>query len=201
MKSIFQLCRHSIIGGAIATFAIPQIAGAAPVKDAAGALYIDGLTPSGRSTITFPDAQRTVSVNADACGRITIRNSSSTPLSSVTEIKLNGATVDTSTFSTDTLSRCVNGVPEINHPANFKLPDGSFILVGNTPLSRNSIAFPGVPLSRTVTVNACGFITLKTSSQYPLTGTLQIDGNPLDLSTVSTGNPPICKNNILYVPQ
>lgn len=188
-----------IIG--IATILIPNVSYAGTIKDAAGALYIDDLTPNSRSIVEFPSAQKTINSNADACGRITIRNSASTPLTGVDEIKLDGTSVNTASLPTDTLPRCLNGVAEVNQTANFKTPDGSFVIVGQSPLSQHAIAFPGVALSRQVNANTCGFIRLTTSAQYPLTGTIKVNGDSVDTTTVTTGNPPRCINNVLYKPQ
>lgn len=193
-KSILALCTLAI---ALA----PSIASAAPVKDAAGVLYIDELTENSRAVVSFPSALKTINSNADACGRITLRNSASNPLLSVTTIQLDGTSIDTSAFSTDTLPRCINGVAEIERASNFKTPDGSFVLVGQTPLSQHAVAFPGISLSRQVNVNACGFISLRSSAQYPVSGTIQVNGTDVDTTAVTTGYPPRCINNVLYKPQ
>ncbi len=201
MKPIFKLLRYSVIGGAIAAVAIPQISLAAPVKDSTGALYIDGLTPSGRATVLYQNATRTVTISSNACGDVAIRNSSSNPLASVTSITVNGASVDVSALPTDTIPRCTNGSPDVQRTANYKTAAGDILLPNKSPLTRFSIGFPGVPLSRSVTINACGFVRLIGNAQYPLTGTLEVDGTPIDMSSVSTGNPPWCRNNVLYTPQ
>ncbi|MBD2060741.1 hypothetical protein NDI37_21855 [Funiculus sociatus GB2-A5] len=189
-----------IVGCVGAFLSIVSIVGSAyavPMKDAAGKLYIDDLTPSGSAKVDFPNALKTINSNTDACGRLIVRNSSGTPLTGVGSILINGTSTPAPT-AVDTVPRCLNGVAEVPQTTPYKTPAGDFVFPGLSPLSSQAIAFPGISLSRNVSVNACGFISLTSSAQYPLTGTINVNGTPVNTTTAPMGNPPKCINNVLY---
>lgn len=188
------------VGALLSIVSIVGSAYAAPVKDAAGKLYVDGLTASGSAKVDFPNALKTINSNADACGRLIVRNSSSTPLTGVGTLKIDGTDTPAPT-AVDTVPRCLNGVAEVAQSTSYKTPAGDFVFPGMTGLSSHAIAFPGISLSKNVSVNACGFIGLTSSAQYPLTGTIKVNSVDVNTDTVAVGNPPKCINNILYMPQ
>jgi hypothetical protein len=170
---------------------------AAPIKDSTGALYVDSLTPSSRVTVEYGGAVKSISVNADACGILRVRNSSSTPLTGVTSIKING-TAKTVPTAVDTLPRCINGVLEVSVPNPFKTPSGDFVFPGFGALSQNTVQFPDIAASKQVSVNACGFTRITSSNDFPLAGILKVAGTSVDADKVAVGNPPICRNDVLY---
>lgn len=200
MLSLKLLKRLGLAAFAFSMFA--PAAMAAPVKDAAGTLYVDQLTPSGQALIEFPNATKSINVASNACGYLVIRNSASNPLALVTSLTLNGtaATVPSAT-TIDTVPRCTNGVADATRSGPFRTAAGDFVFPAQTPLDQFVVGFPGTTLDRKVNINACGFVALKTSPQYPLDGTIKVNGTTITVASVPVGNPPICRNNVLYMPQ
>lgn len=196
MRKLFD--RLFLVGSAIAMFA--PAAMAAPVKDVAGTLYVDGLTPTSTALIEFPNATKSITGSSNACGYLVVRNSASNPLATVTTVTINGASTPAPT-AIDTVPRCTNGVADATRSGPFRTAAGDFVFPGRAPLDQVTIGFPGTTLDRKVSVNACGFVSLKDTPQYPLTGPIRVNGTTLTPSSVPVGNPPLCRNNVLYMPQ
>lgn len=141
--------------------------------------------PSGSQvSVGLGSALKNRSALAGACGEVKV-NPGTTPPATIT---VGTKTITIANLPTQLLPKCVNGQFEESRTADFKTSTGQIVVVGLTP---NQSVTVGVPTStvRKVTINGCGFGTLKNAS-----GTLTINGQKYTVSSLpNAGAAPVCR--------
>lgn len=69
-------------------------------KDAIGAIYIQGLTPSSDQTVSYPDLAVTRRVTANACGYFRIASTTQSPITNSSVLKIGSVTHTVSSLGT-----------------------------------------------------------------------------------------------------
>lgn len=182
----------------------PTLAHAAPAeyspfKDTDGNIWISG-TPNAETVVTFGSVEKMKDVKADSCGLVKLTPSTTVPLTS--PFKVDGATIDPSSLSTDILPKCTNGTLEQARASNFKTSDGKIYVVGKTSGSYYKFAY-NVPVEKRVKANACGIGRIASSASIPFTATTQFSmngNNPLTYGSLSTKEPWVCRSGVTYMP-
>ncbi len=165
------------------------------------AVIVANQTAGNRITVAFPNATSTRRVTANECGLITLRNTSSRPIANL--VSVDGEAINQATLPQQLLPRCVNGNLEESRTAHFKTGAGEVVLV-KTPNTVYQAVYSG-GRNRNVTVNACGYGQITTTSTYDLTATefqaFEIGGTAYDLNTLPEASPaPLCRSGNLYTP-
>lgn len=163
-------------------------------------VYISA-TPNSRVQVELGTIDRSTARIAGACGEVRISIPSS---GSFAGLKVDGQAIDASALPTQTLPACNSGSFVEARAANFKTPNGQVVIVGKTPGSGVAISLPN-EATRNVTINSCGFGTLRNSSTLTLPSSFQINGTSYTLSSLpDAGEPPVCRtsngNSTGYVP-
>jgi hypothetical protein len=163
-------------------------------------VYVTGLSADSQFEVTYPAIQKSKDIKADACGFLVIRNSTTNPVTGT--ITVAGTSVDTTTLPTNLLPRCTNGTPEQARSTNFKTPTGDIVIVGNAASSFKSVTLPQSQVRRT-RANACGYVRLASSNSYQHTNTmaLTLNGTATTIGNLTQKDAPICRGNVMYVPQ
>lgn len=158
-------------------------------------------SPGTRVTFTFPNALRTRRVTANACGLITLRDSSTNALADLQSV--DGETIDQAALPTQLLPRCVDGTLEEARAAHFKTGAGEVVLV-KTPNTVYPAVYSGGRTAN-ATVNACGFAQMNTTTSRDLASAeysaFEVDGTAYDVGTLPEATPePLCRSGNLYMP-
>lgn len=182
-------------GGAVAQ-SIPPV-----FRDAQNNVYITGQSPSSRVSMTYQGMTRSRDYQANSCGWILLRNSSTNPIPS--SISVAGTPVDTTALPTQLLPGCNNGVAEETRSANFKTNTGDVVIVGRTPGGYVTIQTP-TDKDRNVTANACGIARFANSTSYqhaPSTRIQLAQATGVDtISDLPQQEAMLCSRGTLYVP-
>lgn len=152
----------------------------------AGTDVIISATSGSQVTVGLGSTLKTKAALAGACGEIKVNPGTSPP----TTITVGTKTLTLANLPTQLLPKCVNGQFAESRTADFKTPTGQIVAVGLTP---NQSVTVGVPTStaRKVTINGCGFGTLKNAS-----GTFSINGQNYTVSSLpNAGAPPTCRTS------
>lgn len=185
--------------GAIAATAFAPAAMADVFKDAQGAIYITGQTPTSKIQVTYNAVPRTRSVSANGCGLLVVRPSISLPIPAT--LRVNSTDITVADLALETIPKCNGSTLEVPRTTNFKAGDGSVVVINLTPNTAYSVGYNGVGSVRSATANACGFSRLSSSARYPsASGTISIASTNYDLATVATQAPPLCRGGVLYTP-
>ena len=165
------------------------------------AVVIANRTAGERISVNFTGATTTRRVTANACGLIVLRDSSSRALSDLASV--DGTAIDQATLPTQLLPRCVDGSLEEARTADFKTGAGEVVIV-KTPNTVYEAVYNG-GRTRNVTINACGFGLVTSTSTYDLTrpelDSFEVMGTSYAVSTLpSAGLEPLCRTGSLYVP-
>lgn len=175
--------------------AIPNV-----FRDAQNNVYVMNQSPQARVSLTYDGMMRSRDYQANSCGWITLRNSSTSPISGT--INVGGTNVDTSTLPTQLLPTCTNGTPQETRSANFKTSSGDIVIVGRTAGSYVTIQIPQ-NRDRSATANACGFAKFSNSTTYQHQGsTAVVFGSEYSgaISGLTQYDAPLCSRGSLYVP-
>ena len=121
-------------------------------------------TAGSRISVSLGSSDKTTAKLAGSCGEIRV---SIPPSGSFEGLKVDGSPIDASSLPTQTLPSCVSGSFSETRSSNFKTPAGQVVIVGKTPGSAVSVSLPSAS-TKNVTVNACGFGTLKGTDASPL---------------------------------
>jgi hypothetical protein len=164
-------------------------------------IVVAGQTAGQRIAINYANATRTRRVTANACGLITLRDTSSNPLSSL--VSVDGETIDQGALPQQLLPRCVNGTLEEARTAHFRTGAGEVVLV-KTPNTVYQAVYSG-GRTRNTTVNACGFAQANSTSTYqhdqPEYASFEINGTTYDFASIPEATPaPLCRTGTLYIP-
>lgn len=164
-------------------------------------VYIGEQAPNADVPVTLIGADRTRRVSANACGLITLRDSSTAPLSGLKSV--DGSTINIATLPTRLIPRCVNGVLEEARTADFKTGAGDVVIV-KTPNTSYEAIFTA-DATRNVRANACGFATFRGSTTAPLLNTTQVRigaGADTTIGAITSAmNEPLCRTGVLFVPE
>lgn len=165
------------------------------------AVIVANRTAGQRLSILFPNALSERRVTANACGLVVLRDTSTNPLAELQSV--DSETIDQSALPTQLLPRCVDGTLEEARAAHFKTGAGEVVLV-KTPNTVYEATYTGGKTAN-VTVNACGFAQINSTSTRDLSSaeytSFEVDGTTYDLATLPEASPePVCRTGNLYVP-
>jgi hypothetical protein len=122
-----------------------------------------------------------------SCGEVKV--SLGTTLTPPATLTVGTKTITIANLPTQLLPKCVNGQFEEARTADFKTSTGQIVVVGLTPSQSVTVGIP-TATTRKVTINGCGFGTLKNA-----TGTLAINGQNYTVSSLpDAGAAPTCRN-------
>ena len=125
-------------------------------------------------------------VLSGSCGEVKV-NPGKTPPETIT---VGTKTITIANLPTQLLPKCVNGQFAEARTADFKTSTGQIVVVGLTP---NQSVTVGVPTAavRKVTINGCGFGTLKNAS-----GSITVNGQNYTVSSLpNAGAAPVCRTS------
>lgn len=199
-----KLARAAAVLG-IAMTTIPlftTVANAVPTifRDSQNNVYVMGQSPQSRVSLTYNGMLRSRDYQANTCGWITLRNSSTSPIAGT--IVVGGTNVDTASLPTQLLPGCTNGTPAETRSANFRTSTGDVVIVGRTAGSYVTIQVPQ-NRDRSATANACGFAKFSNSTTYQHQSSTMVefssdyDGS---INGLTQRDAPICSRGNLYVP-
>jgi hypothetical protein len=179
--------------------ALPILPASAEVFRDGMDIYITELSPDAPVEVQYPNFQRSRDVRADACGRVVLRNSSTSPIGST--VTVGGTAMDTSSLPIQLLPKCNNGIPEEARAANFKTSTGDVVIVGHTANSYTTISTP-TTATRRARANACGFTRLTSSNTYQHDPTMQIQigSGSTAIGSLNQKGAPVCRSGVMYVP-
>jgi hypothetical protein len=180
--------------------ALPANAGSLVfVKDSDGALYSRGGVSGATQTAQYSGGLKSSSVTANGCGVI-----------KVSAKKLEGTSGILIDEVTKTLPATITTITDKNFPCDgttakittITKTTGNIYFPGFVPNSDHQLKLPAASnLNRTITANDCGIAKFSNTESYPVDKILNIDGQTITVASLSVGNPPLCKNKVLYLPQ
>jgi len=179
--------------------AIPFTNGATVYKTVVSGVttvYISG-TANSQIPVDLGLVEKSSSKIAGSCGEVRLNYAT---IGSASSIKVDGTTVNISSLATQLLPACNNGTFNETRPNNFKTPAGDVVIVGKTKGSAVALIIPK-PTTKQVSLNGCGFGTLKNSSTFTIPASFSVSGTAKTLAALPTVNePPVCRNNVGYRP-
>jgi hypothetical protein len=150
----------------------------------AGTDVIISATAGSQVSVGLGSAVKSRAALVGLCGEVKV-NPGTTPPATLT---VGTKTITIANLPTQLLPKCVNGQFEEARTADFKTSTGQIVVVGLTPNQSVTVGIP-TATTRKVTINACGFGTLKNA-----TGTLAINGQNYTVSTLpNAGAAPTCR--------
>lgn len=197
MKRLFRV----LLTGAIpvVTLGFPSQAIAIPYNtatvykatDNGNQVVVFSSTPGSRINVDLGSSPRPTARLAGSCGEVRISPPSS---GDFTGLEVDGVAVNASALSVQSLPSCISGSFSEPRTTNFKTPVGQVVVVGKPPGSAVAISLPA-PVTRSVSVGACGFGVLRpTTSSGPLPATFNVGATPYTLATLPDAvNIPICR--------
>jgi hypothetical protein len=200
-----QLARAgAILGIAMTSFPLFAMVANASVpsifRDAQNNVYIMGQSPQSRVSLTYNGMLRSRDYQANSCGWVTLRNSSTSPITGT--IVVGGTNVDTASLPTQLLPNCTNGTAQETRNANFKTSTGDVVIVNRPAGSYVTVQVPQ-NRDRSATANACGFARFTNSTTYQHQGTTDIAFSSNYSGTINAlpqRDAPLCSRGNLYVP-
>lgn len=194
------LRRFALLGLAVASCLSAVSPAMAQFKDSTGNIHIQNLTPSQKVEYQAGSGL-TRKVAANFCGLLIVPVPSSTvPMPA--SITVGGASVDTSSLPVQAVPSCTNNVLKEPRPADFKDATGRVVLVSKTPGVQAEITYPGVPATKSLTANACGYARISNSVTTPAPATFTYGGSPYTTASLATQIPNRCidGNKFVYTP-
>lgn len=167
------------------------------VKDTEGRVYVRGLTPQAPVDFTFVGTNQSRQVVSNACGAVIVRGSTGLPIAA--NITVGTTPIDVAALPLGILPACTAGAFTVPVTANFKTANGQVVVIGQTPNTAILVSQLGDRVRR-VTPNACGFARLASSASFTVGGTFNVSGTNLNVDTIATGLPPLCRAGALYLP-
>ena len=147
-------------------------------------------TVGSRIAVGLGSTDRPTARLADSCGTVRI----SPPTSgSYTGLEVDGTAVDAATLPVQSLPTCLNGTLSEARAANFKTPNNQVVIVGKTANSAVTISLP-TAVTRSVTINACGFGVLRPSTGSTLPSTFSVGTTNYTVASLANAtNIPVCR--------
>lgn len=134
---------------------------------------------------------RSKAVLAGSCGEVKV----TLPKTAPATIEVGTKTLTVANLPTQSLPSCKNGQFAEARTADFKTPQGRVVALGFTPSQSVSVSLP-TPANRRVSINACGFGTLRNAS-----GSITVNGQDYTVSQLpDAGASPVCRNGTGYAP-
>jgi len=172
----------------------------AQFKDDKGSIHFQDLTPAQKIEYSAGDGL-TKKIAANFCGLLVIGNPSSTvPVPA--SISVDGSSFDTTSLPVLSVPSCLNNVLKEPRVDNFKDATGRVILVGRTPGIQSEVVYTGVPATKSLTANACGYARIGNSVTTPAPANFTYLGNSYSAATLSVNIPNRCidGNKFVYTP-
>jgi hypothetical protein len=168
----------------------------AQFKDAEGNIHVQNLTPGASATVLSGELTRKVTANF--CGLVTV--SVPTGQTMPATVQVGADTITVATLPVQSVPRCVNSVLAEARPANFKDASGRVVVVAKTPGTQYDVVYTGLPATRTLTANACGFIRISNTASRPVPTSFTYNGTTYTTATLPTQNPGLCRSGVKYLP-
>lgn len=104
---------------------------------------------------------------------------------------MNGVAIDPTTLTTGEAPRCSKGTLKVAQTTPIKTANGTIVVPGQTASAAIPVTYD-TPKVRNISINACGFGTIKTTVTSPtLPATLIIGGTTYTTATLpDAGEPP-----------
>jgi len=172
----------------------------AQFKDSTGSIHFQNLAPAQKIEYSAGDGL-TRKIAANFCGLVIVGNPSSTvPMPA--SISVDGSAFDTASLPVFSVPSCVNNVLKEPRAANFKDATGRVVLVNKTPGIQSEIVYTGVPATKSLTANACGYARIGNSVTTPAPANFTYLGSPYSTASLSTNIPNRCidGNKFVYTP-
>jgi hypothetical protein len=145
-------------------------------------------TPNTKIAVNEGNYTKTTSKTANACGQVRV----TPPKSGLTNLNVNGVAIDVTTLtSAATAPRCSKGTLKIAQTAPIKTATGTVVVPGLTPNAAIPVSYD-TPKIKNVTINSCGFGTIKTTTVSPtLPVAITIGGTSYTTASLTdAGQPP-----------
>ena len=157
----------------------------------AGQEVIISATAGSKVEVGLGSTVRNKAVMAGSCGQVKVTLPKTPPAT----IQVGTKTLTIASLPTQSLPSCKKGEFAEARTADFKTPQGQIVAVGFTPNQSVTIAMPTVT-TRKVSINACGFGTLKNVS-----GSFTVNSQNYTVSQLpDAGSPPVCRKGTGYTP-
>ena len=128
---------------------------------------------------------------AGSCGEVKVTLPKNPPAT----IQVGTKTLTIANLPTQSLPRCKSGQFAEARTADFKTAEGKIVAVGFTPSQSVSIGIP-TTTTRRVSINACGFGTLRNVSEA-----FTVNGQSYTVSQLpDAGEAPVCRKGTAYAP-
>ncbi|HEY9610162.1 hypothetical protein [Allocoleopsis sp.] len=128
---------------------------------------------------------------AGSCGEVKITLPKNLPAT----VQVGTKTLTIANLPTQSLPSCKNGQFAEARTADFKTPEGKVVAVGFTPSQSVAVGIP-TPTTRKVSINACGFGTIKGAS-----GSITVNGQDYNVAQLpDAGAAPACRKGTAYTP-
>lgn len=128
---------------------------------------------------------------AGSCGEIKV----TLPKTPPTTIQVGTKTLTIANLPTQSLPSCKSGQFSESRTVDFKTPEGKIVALGFTPSQSVTVGIPTLT-TRKVTINACGFGTLRNAS-----GSISINSQNYTVSQLPNAvSPPVCRKGTGYAP-
>lgn len=188
------VCGSGAVGLAIS--ALPAFA--APFKDSLGNIHIQDASPGTSLQLEAGELKRTIKANF--CGLVTVsKPNSTTPLPAT--VTVGGETINVSSLAELSLPSCKDNTLSEARPDNFRTPDGRVVVVGKTVGIGYPVIYPGVPASRSLRANACGFAKITNSTSNPAPETFAYGGQSYTTASLPVEVPGRCYDGKKFIYQ
>ncbi len=205
----------SILGLAtLGLSAIAQVASADPAagkETRTGDIYISGLSSYQSLKAAYSSLPKVVKKSANECGFFKIGNSTSAPLTTSSNIKLNaGSAVLVSTLPVEAAPKCTNGAlsgTNLTPSAALRTAEGDVYFTGLTDFSQNTVSYLDLAQTRSVKANTCGIAKLSNTGDYASpTGTITVTDKDTNAtvatialaSVTAVSGGPVCRNGAAF---
>lgn len=172
----------------------------AQFKDADGNIHIQNLTANQKVEYQSGTGL-TKKIAANFCGLVIVGVPSATqPMPA--SITIDGAAFDTTALAVSSVPSCTNNVLKEPRPTNFKDATGRVVLVGKTPGVQAEVVYTGVPATKSLTANACGYAKISngTTTPAPVSFTYNSTAFTTAALPVQIANRCIEGNKFVYTP-
>lgn len=192
---------------------LPATAAVVATKGIDGSVVVSGLTNYGSYVVEYSGTPKVRRVSANACGVVSLRSSTSFPITSTSSLTRSGTSYLMSDLPVGATPKCSNGtLAEAPAASVFKDSNGAVYFTGLTAYSSAEIAFNSIPATRRAKANACGMLSIRNNSLYPLSTTPIVVKNYSDTgsglsvltftpSTLTSSDAPVCRQGKAYFPE
>ena len=194
LQKLRKLGKASILGvGVLAMAALPG--GAIPFGGnkvyRVGQDVIISAAASSKVAVGMGSNVRSKAALAGSCGEVKV----TLPKNPPTTIQVGTKTLTIANLPTQSLPSCKKGQFAEARAADFKTPEGKIVAVGFTPTESVTVGIP-TTTTKQVSINACGFGTLKNAS-----GSISVNGQNYTVSQLpDAGESPVCRKGTAYTP-